>query len=94
MKPIVQQFYQTLYTAEEVPLTNIDDYLTNISFTRQASPKAILRLTDPITMEDLRDQIARSPRQNNPGEHPCEIVAEERGSQRSQKLAPYITDQL
>ena len=67
MKPIVQQFYQTLYTAEDVPSSRIDDYLNNISFTRQASPEAISRVTAPITIEDLRVQVNRSPRQSSPG---------------------------
>ncbi|KAG1031569.1 hypothetical protein G6F25_012004 [Rhizopus arrhizus] len=68
MREIVQKYYQQLYTTDRVPEVEIDKYLQTINFNRQVDSLDNDTLIAPITLDDLLEQVKRSPNQSSPGQ--------------------------
>lgn len=67
MKTYAHSFYQQLYTVDHVCDTKIDDYLSNIQFTKQLSSSDHPILTAPITKTDLIRQASKVSTTSSPG---------------------------
>ena len=67
MREIVREYYQRLYTTDHVQEIDIDNYLNNIHFNRTVDQRENESLVSKITMEELLEQVQRSPKHSSPG---------------------------
>lgn len=67
MRDVVRQYYQQLYTQDHVEPNAIDDYLHTIHFEKTVSREDNADLVAPITIDDLIEQVKRSPKHSSPG---------------------------
>jgi hypothetical protein len=68
MREIVQKYYQQLYTTDRVTEDEIDKYLQTINSNRKVDSLENDALIAPITLDDLLEQVKRSPNQSSPGQ--------------------------
>lgn len=68
MREIVRQYYQHLYTLDQVGDDGIDKYLETIHFEKKAASRENDMIMAPITIEEILQQVKRSPKQSSPGE--------------------------
>ncbi|KAG1446861.1 hypothetical protein G6F56_009441 [Rhizopus delemar] len=68
MREVVRQYYQELYTTNRVTEVDIENYLQTINFNRQVDSVDNDALIAPITLDDLLEQVKRSPNQSSPGQ--------------------------
>ncbi|KAG0734698.1 hypothetical protein G6F57_014301 [Rhizopus arrhizus] len=66
-REIVREYYQRLYTTDHVQDLEIDNYLNTIHFSRSVDQRENDALVSNITMEELLEQVQRSPKQSSPG---------------------------
>jgi hypothetical protein len=67
MREIVRQYYQKLYNRDHVEPNQIDSYLRGIQFHRTVKQQDNEDLIAPITMEEILEQVPRSPKNSSPG---------------------------
>ncbi|KAI9334631.1 hypothetical protein BD770DRAFT_18019 [Pilaira anomala] len=68
MRELVREYYQQLYTLDPVEDNEIDQYLQTIQFNKTVTTQENDRLMGKIVIEDLIDQVKRSPKQSSPGD--------------------------
>lgn len=68
LREITWNFYQQLYTSDEVTATIIDNYLDNIRIDKYLTESDRQVLLNPIAIEDLQDQAQRVTQTSSPGE--------------------------
>ncbi|CEG83209.1 hypothetical protein RMATCC62417_17172 [Rhizopus microsporus] len=67
MREIVQHYYQRLYTADSVSDDKIEVNLSHIYLNHKVYQDDNEELMEPITIDDLLEQVQRSPTQSSLG---------------------------
>lgn len=67
IRDIVKMYYTKLYSTEVIDNQKLDEFLDSIRFNETVSPEENEQLLEEITMEELLQQVKRSPRRSSPG---------------------------
>ncbi|KAG1055418.1 hypothetical protein G6F43_002621 [Rhizopus delemar] len=66
MREIIREYYLGLYTIDHVQDIEIDNYLNSIHFSKRVDQRENDALMSNITMDELLEQVQRSPKQSSP----------------------------
>ncbi|KAG1038386.1 hypothetical protein G6F43_012696 [Rhizopus delemar] len=61
LRAIVRDYYQQLYTINQVQDNDVDNYLSAINFERMVNQQDNEALITPITLDELFEQVHHSP---------------------------------